>query len=365
MALNDDLGRALGLEKPWAPDAFTRVHDGVVRADGGVAWVEERRVGEDDGGFVDASIVLKVAAGGGLLLTAELPTYNPYFGCRVYGMAWTADDRVVLAYHEKHAALVSVWTMTGEVALVRCELHELVALSGELVVYRDDDPTLLQVLTVPGLESATPVPVAPLEEPFSLVEPRVLARGGARVALPSVSQVGRVRDALAFQASVVERLSRDVKVSRPLLEVLVGSACAPFWAPAPEKGAGYAAASRRSFESSLRWFPAWRHAWLEQNGRTAEAGALLVAFDALEPRSALEGWSPGWSFADGVVELGAQHVRATAQRLREACLTGRLPDGTWDGLWSYPRVTLEQYPASLQHAFSEVAASPPKAFDAR
>lgn len=144
-ALLEAIGRALALDGPYVADAFTEVHGGAVRDDGRVAWVEERRVGEDNGGFVDASLTIKVAWRGAVHVEAELPSYNPYFGCTVYGLAWTKGDRVVLAYHEKHASLVSVWTMSGEVELVRCDLHDAVTVNSDFVVYRSDDPRTVAV----------------------------------------------------------------------------------------------------------------------------------------------------------------------------------------------------------------------------
>ncbi|MBL8924405.1 MAG: hypothetical protein JNJ54_36490 [Myxococcaceae bacterium] len=359
------IGSALGLAGPYAPDEFTRVHDGVVRDDGAVAWVEERRVGEDRGGFVDCSLTLKAAWGGALHLEGELPSYNPYFGCLVYGLTWTADERVVLAYHEKHAAIVSVWTMAGAVRLVRCDLHDVAALSSDLVVFRSDEPGLLHVLPVSPLILATPLPVPDAERDFTFTRDGSLRHRDGLVRPPSVEQRARPTDARAFVEAVVARLAREVAVSREVLELLAGSCCEPFWAPAPTVATSYAGLSRPSYEPSLRHFPAWRHRWLRVHGRDREADALLVAFDALEPSAPLTGWDASWTAGPGVVELAAQHLCACASRLRQLCATGRLPAGRRERLFDFrPRARgdLARLPASLQRAYAEVAASPPPPF---
>lgn len=364
--LRSAIGRALGLPGPYQPDESTRLHDGVVRDDGAVAWVEERRVGGDDGGFVDCSLTLKAAWGGVVHLEGELPSYNPYFGCQVYGLAWTADARVVLAYHEKHAAIVSVWTMTGAVRLVRCDLYDVAALSGDLVVFRNAEPGLLHVLPVSPLVLAAPLPVPDATLAFDFTRDGLLRHLDGLVRPPSVEQRARPIDARAFVEAVVTRLAREVPVSREVLELLAGSCCAPFWEPAPTVATSYAGLSRPSFEPSLRHFPAWRHRWLRARGRDAEADALLVAFDALEPRARLTGWDPAWTAADGVVELAAQHVSACAGRLQHLSVTGALPPGHVDRLFGFrplERVDLALLPTSLQRAYAEVAAAPPQPFD--
>ncbi|MER2561523.1 MAG: hypothetical protein ABTQ32_12405 [Myxococcaceae bacterium] len=348
-ALLEAIGRALSLDGPYVADAFTEVHGGAVRDDGRVAWVEERRVGEDNGGFVDASLTIKVAWRGAVHVEAELPSYNPYFGCTVYGLAWTKGDRVVLAYHEKHASLVSVWTMSGEVELVRCDLHDAVTVNSDFVVYRSDDPGLLQLIAVPELYATGPIPVsdeAPLE----------------RVALPNRAQTGLPTSVETFQGAVVERLRRDVSVAPEVLEVLVGSSCEAWWQTGLRRATTYEGVSGARRGPSLRWFPVYWFEWLQVKGRNEEAQALLVALDALEPRRAAMGWEPTWSLEQGLVELAAQHVTWHARRLSEACVTGKLPEHTFDALWWRERVDVSGYPPALQRAFLEVRESPPKSF---
>ncbi|MBL8933722.1 MAG: hypothetical protein JNM69_04165 [Archangium sp.] len=347
--LLEGIGRALRLDGPYVADAFTEVHGGAVRDDGRVAWVEERRVGEDNGGFVDASLTIKVAWGGALHVEAELPSYNPYFGCTVYGLAWSEGDRVVLAYHEKHASLVSVWTMTGEVELVRCNLREPIAMTPEFVVYQSDDPGLFHLIAVPELFAVGPIPV-PDETAFE------------RVALPTRAQTGMTENVETFQRAVVERLLREVKVSRELLEVLVGSSCEAWWEPGLRRATTYEGVSGARRGPSLRWFPVYWFEWLQSKGRHEEAQAILVAFDALGGRRAALGWEAAWSREEGLVELAAQHVAMHAERLSEVCATGKLPEHVFDALWWRERVDVSHYPPALQHAFLEVSASPPKSF---
>lgn len=348
-ALLEGIGRALALDGPYVADAFTEVHGGAVRADGRVAWVEERRVGEDNGGFVDASLTIKVAWGGAVRVEAELPSYNPYFGCIVYGLAWAEGDRVVLAYREKHASLVSVWTMAGEVELVRCSLSESVAVTPEFFVYRSDDPGMLQLLAIPELYAVGPIPVAD-ETPFEAV------------ALPTRAQAGMPERVETFQLAVVERLLREVKVSREVLEVLVGSSCEPWWDPGLRRATTYEGVSGARRGPSLRWFPVYWFEWLQAKGRHEEAQAILVAFDALGGKRSAWGWEPQWGREVGLIELAAQQVSMHAERLSEVCTTGKLPEHTFDALWWRERVDVSSYPPALQRAFLEVAASPPKSF---
>ncbi len=348
-ALLDAIGRALALDGPYVADGFTEIHGGAVRDDGRVAWVEERRIGEDNGGFVDASLTIKVAWSGAIHVEAELPSYNPYFGCTVYGLAWTEGDRVVLAYHEKHASLVSVWTMAGEVELVRCTLHDAVAVTPEFVVYRSDDPGLFQLIAVPELYAVGPIPV-PDETPLERVE------------LPNREQSGLPTSVETFQSGVVERLLRDVKVSREVLEVLVGSSCEAWWDPGLRRATTYEGVSGARRGPSLRWFPVYWFEWLHSKGRHEEAQAILVAFDALGVSRSNLGWEPTWSREQGLIELAAQHVSMHAERLSEVCGTGKLPEHMFDALWWRERVDVSPYPPALQRAFLEVSASPPKSF---
>jgi hypothetical protein len=348
--LLEGIGRALMLDGPYVADAFTRVHDGAVREDGRVAWVEERRVGEDNGGFVDASLTIKVAWGGAVRVEEELPSYNPYFGCTVYGISWTTGDRVVLAYHEKHASLVSVWSTSGEVELVRCDLRDAVAVNSEFIVYRSDDPGLFQLISVPELFAAGPIPV-PDETSLE------------RVGLPGRSQCGLPTSLETFHSAIVEQLLRDVKVSREVLEVLVGSSCEAWWGTRLRRATTYEGVSGVRRGPSLRWFPVYWFEWLQSKDRHEEAQAILVALDALQPRRSALGWEPDWTQEHGLVELAAQHVAMHAERLSEVCVTGKLPEHTFDALWwRHERVDVSPYPPALQRAFLEVSASPPQSF---
>jgi hypothetical protein len=67
---------------------------------GRVAWIEQRSEAPH-GGYVPVEIDLRWAADGALRGVEEVPTYNPYFGCRVEFAAWVAGG-FVYAYHEKH-----------------------------------------------------------------------------------------------------------------------------------------------------------------------------------------------------------------------------------------------------------------------
>lgn len=120
-ALLSDIARALGEPTPYPrvigdpedeDQASSEVLGGATDPESGlVGWIE-RNAEAAVGGHVPVEIDV-CFAGAGELRRMELPTYNPYFGCRVHAARWSGDSLVVV-YSEKHRTIVGRFHPSSE-----------------------------------------------------------------------------------------------------------------------------------------------------------------------------------------------------------------------------------------------------------
>lgn len=362
-ALREALGRALGLGGPYPDppglDTF-HLHGGALDAQGRVAWVEETQR-EGGGGWVDAAIVLRVAAGGRELLRWDLAHYNPYFGCTLWRIAWW-EERVLLVYHEKHRCLLALVPLEGPPQLV--DVDDGFAATDDLLLFERGEPGLLEAVGLPDLAPRLPLPVElePRGAPLPL-EDDLLPGGPAPVRLPAPHQRGFPADAQAFLAGLRAEAFGPAP-PQPGCDLLLGAATFLFWWDRHQRRATYAHPLR--WWNSPHWLPVYWARHLRQRGREDERAAFLALLASLAARAVpARGWDPAWSFQAGALRLAREHVERRAALLLPACREERLPAGSWCAFWApwsqeVLAPDLERFPAGFGQVVRELAATRPE-----
>jgi hypothetical protein len=113
------------------------------------AWVEWKE--KDRGRIVDVFYYLKARDELGRPRRWEIETYNPYFGCTVGFLGW-AGDAAVLVYRDKHDSYVACLDKNNDAR--RVEISDEWLVSGDIVLYRSEQPDRVERLTLPSLDSA-------------------------------------------------------------------------------------------------------------------------------------------------------------------------------------------------------------------
>ncbi len=112
-----------------------------------VAWVEWR---SKDGGRVSYDdYYLKARDESGALLSWEIQTYNPHFGCRVRHLGWSGDA-VVIVYEDKHDTYAAALRRGREVT--RARLGGDWRIDGDVLTHRDPATDTPTSLSLPSLE---------------------------------------------------------------------------------------------------------------------------------------------------------------------------------------------------------------------
>ena len=108
-----------------------------------------------DSGYVDVTFTLLVTAGDILVGNRELPSYNPFFGCRVRHFDWH-DDHVVCIYREKHRTYVLAVGPDNEARHVSIADEWL--LEDSIVYSRSETLGFVDSLRLPDLSPLDPLP---------------------------------------------------------------------------------------------------------------------------------------------------------------------------------------------------------------
>ncbi|WP_163989603.1 hypothetical protein [Pyxidicoccus caerfyrddinensis] len=406
-ALLTAIGRALGSDVPYPEAPGTpgdALHLGTMKllpvgtsrevlggavdaATGRVAWVEQR-TGEPQGGYVPVSIDVHFAWEGHLRGQVEVPTYNPYFGCRVGFMRWYGDALVVI-YREKHRTLALRLHPPAE-ALTLATLEDTWAFDEDTVYFVSQHPGLLEGRLLPSLEQALPLPVP--EHPRSVQFWRHAPGALALAPWPPMNH-GETRDAYQHRLRKVRESARLVPLpprqSRafsprperlwarldallastappPLgVDVLVGAVATAFWRDERPLATGYASEGGRG--SSPRFLPVYWYQHLRAGGRAVEAEAWLHWLERISGMPDVDAtpWARGHDVEEAAARTALVYLRARAPVLAEACRTGRLPEGEYCYIFTTPDRTrrLEQdahQPAGFREVLRQVVASRPK-----
>ncbi|WP_164008829.1 hypothetical protein [Pyxidicoccus trucidator] len=406
-ALLAAIGRALGSDAPypeaqgapgdalhlgtmkWLPVGTSReVLGGVVdEATGRVAWVEQQ-TGESQGGYVPVSIDVHCAWEGSPRGQVPLPTYNPYFGCRVGFMRWYGDALVVI-YREKHRTLAVRLHPPAE-ALTVATLEDTWAIDEDTVYFVSQHPGLLEGRRLPSLERCLPLPVPehPRSVQFWRHAPGMLAlapwppmdreetRDAYRERLRQVRGAARYlplppRESRAFSARpewLWARLETLLASTAPPplgVDVLVGAVATPFWRDDRPLATGYASGAGRG--SSPRFLPVYWYQHLRAEGREAEAESWLHWLERVAglPDVDEQPWTRSDDGEDLVARTALVYLRMRTRMLAEACRTGRLPEGEYCYLFTTPdrALRLEQdalHPPGFREVLSRLVARGPK-----
>jgi hypothetical protein len=122
---------------------------------GDIAYVESRA--KDMGGHVDISIRIHLLRKGGQHESADIQSYNPFFGCDVRFFEWI-DAVAVLIYREKH------WTFAcrfGEIWPPKfVKIEDDWVIDGGILSYVGYKEPLVRRLTFPALDGLDPMSLA-------------------------------------------------------------------------------------------------------------------------------------------------------------------------------------------------------------
>lgn len=398
----------------WIPprDASLQVLGGAIGADGRVAWIEEvvhgavprrqaRGLGDaefledveegeeaedgeeldesDESGdelWVHSSIQLRAISGGREhplgrtvddepAIGLEIPSYNVYFGCQIYHMAWLGDS-VVTVYREKHETLVWSVPLVGEARLATAS--DAVIVRGDELYFLGEEPGILIGIALSDLAPLVPVPTrtTTYDPELELQGDTVVLRipgwhTGAeedveveRLTLPERGVRLDPAEVLALVPRVVDELMALGPARRPA-EVLVGAVLSPFYLPRLRVRTRYHALEPPW--ATPHWLPAHWYVFLVREGRSAEAAAHLQFLDAVAELPAPMGSDPLWTTA-------TRHVIQRARLLAEVCRAGQLPSDWGDRFWydgrgAFRRKPPPGAPRGLLDAIQEMRPNPP------
>lgn len=374
LALLAAIGRALGQDTPYeerlmnpdedltqvpvqspSPKPNIEVLEGVESPETGwVAWVEQRTDAPQEG-FLPVSIDLHVAWGGQRRAVLPVPTYNPYFGCRVGFMRWYGET-LFLIYREKHRTLLAWWTPSSE-QLELMRLADTHFVDGDTVYFASEWQGLFEGVLLPSLQPAVPF-FPPGATGFrSLWQPapgwlvlwKTLGWGpeetwedyqarkdAARAAAPPVPlPPPETRALLPAPKRLETRLQELLAPTLPPrfgVDVLVGSVATPFWFTGRGRGTDYDDVSRRGF--TPEYLAAYWYQYLEETGLAEDARewrqwlARVAALDAVDPLP----WTHGHRGEALVALTALAYLKARAAVLGEVCDVGALPE---DGYCHY------------------------------
>lgn len=381
------------LQQPPAGESIEVLGGAVEPVTGRVAWIEERS-GTPQDGHVPVSIHVHVAWGGQQRSAMEVPTYNPYFGCRVRFIRWFGDS-LVFIYREKHRTLAARMAPPYD-GMELVEVGSSCTVDGDTAYFVSQRPGLLQGWMLPSLAPALPLPVPSSAEerveiwqhapgalalavlpPFSDEDDGESYRAkvdAARAAPRALALPTPEARALGGSPDRVGARMRELLTATapPLfgVDVLVGAVATPFWRDEALRGTHYAAVSR--FQDSPQYLPVYWYRHLVAEGRTAEAEAWrawLERVAALEPVDA-QPWTPGESGEELVARTALAYLRFRSVTLAETCRTGKLPEGERCYFFARPEarerlVHDESYPPEFREVLRQVASRNPKSLSQR
>ncbi|MFY0564743.1 hypothetical protein ACN28E_12885 [Archangium lansingense] len=407
LALLAAIGRAVGQDTPYEErhgeraeaisfgtmqrlpaDASLEVLGGLVDPETGrVAWIEQQS-GIPQSGYVPVSIDLHVAWRGQRLTRLEVPTYNPYFGCRLQFMRWYGET-LSFIYLEKHRTIAArMEPPYAELELVA--LESLGAVDGDAVYFVSERAGLLEGRMLPSLEPALPLPVPDRARRLEVWgrAPGVLAlaawprrdgaagggvdRGGidaARAAARSVSlPPPEARALVGTPERVWARLHELLAETQPPRfggDVLVGSVATPYWLDGSGRGTRYE--DLRRYWNSPAYLAVYWHAHLLKAEQEREAQAWLhwlervAALEPVEP----EAWMRGLRGEELTARTALMYLRDRAAVLARVCRTGKLPEGEHCYLFSGDRVNAllerdEPYPSGFRAVLRQVVSGKPE-----
>ncbi|HEV2292632.1 MAG TPA: hypothetical protein VGR35_02180 [Tepidisphaeraceae bacterium] len=126
-----------------------------VQADGDIAYVESRS--KDVSSHVDISIRIHLVRKSNRHDSADIESYNPYFGCDVRFFEWI-DATAVLIYREKHWTFVCRFGDVWPPRFVKIEDDWVI--DGNILSYVGYKEPVVRRLSFPALEGVDPIPVA-------------------------------------------------------------------------------------------------------------------------------------------------------------------------------------------------------------
>ncbi|MDY7227317.1 hypothetical protein [Hyalangium rubrum] len=389
LSLREAIRQALGQDTP------DEVLGGAVEAHTGrVAWIQQR-ISEPQGQYMPVDIDLHVAGGGLAHTSMAVPTYNPYFGCKVEFARWW-DEALIILYSEKHLTLVARMDPPYE-ALELVQLHWPWAVVGDTVYFVSRRPGLLEGRLLPSLAPALPLPM-PRASNLRALEPR----DSGMLALVEHPPYVPAEDAAAFRARAeaartAARLlplpppeARALVLEAPenawarleaLLEptvpppfgvdILVGSLASHFWRDPASRGRSYNAVAKRVWNTP-EYLAVYWYLYLVAERRAEEAHAWLGWLDQLAaPEDGeQEPWLRDLTGAELVARTALAYIRLRAATLAEACRTGKLPEGESCFLFNSPDriepfMRDTHFPQGFREALWRVAARKPKSLSER
>ncbi|QSQ20551.1 hypothetical protein JY651_35720 [Pyxidicoccus parkwayensis] len=395
-ALLAAIGRALGSDAPYgevegAPGnalhlgtmkllpagTSLEVLGGAVDAHGRVAWVEQR-TDAPEGGYVPVSIDVRFAWDGQPRGQVEVPTYNPFFGCRVGFMRWYGDALLVI-YREKHKTLALRLHPPAE-ALTLATLEDSWVFDDDAVYFRSPHHGLLEGRLLPSLEQALPLP-APTS--VSSMQFFLHAPGMLGLAPRPRLENGDTRDTYQLRLKKARELAwhiplppREARAFTPRpealwarmhvllastvppafgVDVLTGAVARSFWREELPLATSYASRSGRG--SSPEYLPVYWYQHLRADNRAEEADAWLHWLERVADMRDVDltPWLRGHDADETVARAALVFLKVRARVLANACRTGRLPEGEWCYLFTTRERTqrLEQ-DAAQPEGFREV-----------
>lgn len=348
------IGRALGHQEPYrenrdetSPNPRLEVLGGAVESEGPrrVAWIEERTAPPTPDGHVDVQIALKVANPiDGTVLAIEVPTYNPYFGCRLGHLGWI-NSHIVAIYHEKHEQLVWVIPADDEARQRLMPIESWWATNGELVFFTHPGhtPGLIETLELPSLRMLTPMtrPGTPtgagvgLELAWDDAQLQVLR---TRIVEDDEGSITRAKHVMAsLQPPAVHQRQRPGEAFQERLRTALFGAkrtreqewflqlsCGPFWAPVIQPWLSYERGGHPRIPESMLVLPRTYRDRIKQ-GHDASARRLLAMLETAAshcPNDEPErGWDHALSFEEGSLAIAVRHAARMARLLAELCRT--------------------------------------------
>lgn len=127
---------------------------------GRVAYVESRMKKKWWSAWIDVTLKFHLRDANGGDRSANLETYNPFFGCEIGCLVWI-DEAAVLIYEEKHNTYVCTCGPHWPPKYVQIENDWII--SDGVLGYRDDQQDQVQRLTVPTLTPLEPLSQAEAE----------------------------------------------------------------------------------------------------------------------------------------------------------------------------------------------------------
>lgn len=122
---------------------------------GDIAYVESRA--KDMGGNIDISIRIHLVREGGRHESADIQSYNPFFGCDVRFFEWL-DAAALLIYREKHWTFACRFGDVWPPKFVKIEDHWVI--DGGILSYVGHKDPLVRRLTFPALDGLDPMSLA-------------------------------------------------------------------------------------------------------------------------------------------------------------------------------------------------------------